>query len=175
MWRKKARASRESCLRPRPSEIHWWGVRNLSGCLQSTLGPPGGTGPAKSSAMHFWVSAEWTGACSGHQNSRSSFYGIDRPQRLTPACDRAQQSPEWVVDWAQCWHSAETQVIRTGQTTASCMCIYKLKKKKTKSLGKCYLVDGTMVNWLLKVRWESPVAFQGNEMEEDVRSLSTRI
>lgn len=125
--------------------------------------------------MHFWVSAEWTGVCSGHQNSRSSFYGIDRPQRLTPACDRAQQSPEWVVDWAQCWHSAETQVIRTGQTTASCMCIYKLKKKKNKSLGKCYLVDGTMVNWLLQVRWESPVAFQGNEMEEDVRSLSTRI
>lgn len=24
-----------------PSEIHWWGVRNLPGCLQSTLGPRG--------------------------------------------------------------------------------------------------------------------------------------
>lgn len=89
--------------------------------------------------MHFWVSAEWTGVCSGHQNSRSSFYGIDRPQRLTPACDRAQQSPEWVVDWAQCWHSAETQVIRTGQTTASCMCIYKLKKKKKQVFGEVLL------------------------------------
>lgn len=61
-----------------------------------------GTGPAKCSAMHFWVSAEWTGACSGQQNSRSSFYGIDQPRRSTPACDRAQQSPERVVDWAQC-------------------------------------------------------------------------
>lgn len=103
----------------------------FQGVSRAPLGPQGAQDLQRAVPC---TSAEWTGACSGHQNSRSSFYGIDRPQRLTPACDRAQQSPEWVVDWAQCWHSAETQVIRTGQTTASCMCIYKLKKKKKTSL-----------------------------------------
>lgn len=122
MGRKKTSASREGCPHPQPSEIHWWGGHEFSRVSPEHPWAWRGTGPAKSSAMHFWVSAEWTGACSGHQNSRSSFYGNPkgRPQLVTEP-GRAQSG--WWIG-----HSAETLVIRTGQTTASCVCIYKFKK-----------------------------------------------
>lgn len=80
-----------------------------------------GTGPAKSSAMHFWVSAEWAGHAQDTriqgQVSMELTNPEGRPQLVTEP-SRAQS--RWWIG-----RSAEAQVIRTGQTIASCVCIYR--------------------------------------------------